>query len=84
MSSHSADHGTQDATLKRCFGIDKKIIDCDWDFLSQQQTLKEPHAPMPRLIDLLEYLASPGLENVWLLLDIKVFQFKKSPAIRTS
>ena len=27
---------------------------------------------MPRLKDLLEFLASPGLENVWLLLDIKV------------
>lgn len=63
---------TQDATLKRCFGTEKKIIECDWDFLSQQQTLKEPHASMPRLTDLLEYLAHPGLENVWLLLDIKV------------
>lgn len=28
---------------------------------------------MPRLTDLLEYLAHPGLENLWLLLDIKVF-----------
>lgn len=64
---------TQDATLKRCFGTEKKIIECDWDFLSQQQTLKEPHASMPRLTDLLEYLAHPGLEHVWLLLDIKVF-----------
>jgi hypothetical protein len=28
---------------------------------------------MPRLADLLEYLASPGLqEDIWLLLDIKV------------
>lgn len=63
----------QDATLKRCFGTEKKIIECDWDFLSQQQTLKEPHASMPKLTDLLEYLATPGLENVWLLLDVKVF-----------
>lgn len=63
---------TQDATLKRCFGTEKKIIDCDWDFLSQQRTLKEPHASMPRLTDLLEYLSTSGLENVWLLLDIKV------------
>lgn len=62
----------QDATLKRCYGKENKIIDCDWDFLSQQRTLKEPHVPMPRLKDLLEYLASPGLENIWLLLDIKV------------
>jgi hypothetical protein len=27
---------------------------------------------MPRLSDLLEYLASPGVEDVWVLLDIKV------------
>ena len=27
---------------------------------------------MPRLMDLLEYMAAPGLEHVWLLLDIKV------------
>jgi hypothetical protein len=27
---------------------------------------------MPRLKDLLEYLAQPGLEDIWLLLDIKV------------
>jgi hypothetical protein len=27
---------------------------------------------MPRLEDLLEYLAMPGLEDIWILLDIKV------------
>lgn len=27
---------------------------------------------MPRLKDLLRYLALPGLENIWVLLDIKV------------
>ena len=27
---------------------------------------------MPRLLDLLEYLATPGLEDIWLMLDIKV------------
>jgi len=27
---------------------------------------------MPRLSDLLEYLAQPGLEDIWVLLDIKV------------
>ena len=62
----------QDATLKRCFGKDEKIIDCSWDYISQQRTLTAPHEPMPRLEDLLEFLASPGLENIWLLLDIKV------------
>lgn len=62
----------QDATLKRCFGKDEKIIDCTWEYISQQRTLATPHEPMPRLKDLLELLASPGLENIWLLLDIKV------------
>ena len=62
----------QDATLKRCFGKDEKIIDCDWSYLKTLRTLKEPHEPMPRLKDLLEYLASPGLEDIWVLLDIKV------------
>jgi hypothetical protein len=27
---------------------------------------------MPRLKDLLEYLATPGLEDIWVLLDIKL------------
>lgn len=27
---------------------------------------------MPRLLDLLEYLTTPGLEDIWILLDIKV------------
>lgn len=27
---------------------------------------------MPRLKDLLEYLATPGLEDIWILIDIKV------------
>ena len=58
--------------MKRCFGREEKIIDCTWDFLSVQRTLKAPHEPMPRLKDLLEYLASPLRDHVWLLLDIKV------------
>ena len=62
----------QDANLKRCFGREEKIIDCDWSFLKTLRTIKEPHEPMPRLKDLLEYLATPGLEDIWLLLDIKV------------
>lgn len=62
----------QDATLTRCFGIDKKLIDCDWKFLSELRTLKAPHEPMPRLEDLIRYLTEPETQNVWLLLDIKV------------
>lgn len=62
----------QDATLKRCFGEDRKIVECDWDYLSTKRTIKTPHESMPRLKDLLEYVASSGLENIWILLDIKV------------
>jgi hypothetical protein len=40
--------------------------------LSKLKTLKEPPQSMPRLIDLLEYLSQPGLEEIWVLLDIKV------------
>ncbi|KAH0541598.1 hypothetical protein FGG08_003946 [Glutinoglossum americanum] len=63
---------SHDATLKRCFGREGKILDFDWSYLSSLRTLQEPHEHMPRLFDLLEYLASPGLENIWLILDIKV------------
>lgn len=63
---------SHDKNLKRCFGREEKIIDCDYEFLSKLRTLKEPHEALPRLIDLLEYLAQPGLEDIWVLLDIKV------------
>lgn len=63
----------QDATLKRCFGIDKRVVECDWQYLSTLRTLKAPYEPMPRLVDLLKYIAAQGRENVWLLLDIKVY-----------
>jgi len=63
---------SHDADLKRCFGLKDKIIDCDWSYLKTLKTLKEPRQSMPRLQDLLEYLAQPGLEDIWLLLDIKL------------
>ncbi len=63
---------SHDADLKRCFGIKKKIIDCDWAELAQLRTLQEPHEPMPRLLDLLEYISQPGIEHIWVLLDIKL------------
>ncbi|KAI1407902.1 PLC-like phosphodiesterase [Hypoxylon sp. FL1857] len=62
---------SHDATLKRCFGRPLKIADCDWNYLSTLRTLREPRQPMPRLVDLLEYLAQPEQAHVWLLLDIK-------------
>lgn len=50
----------------------EKIIDCDWSYLSTLKTLKEPREHLPRFADLLELLAEPGNENIWLILDIKV------------
>ncbi|KAI1332631.1 PLC-like phosphodiesterase [Xylariaceae sp. FL0255] len=60
-----------DASLVRTFGKKAKIRDLDWEELSQLRTVREPHLTMPRLIDLLEYLAEPDLEHIWLMLDIK-------------
>lgn len=57
--------------MKRCFGVDKKINECEWSYVQTLRTLREPHSPMPRLTDLLELLASPGYEHLWILLDIK-------------
>lgn len=61
----------KDASLKRCFGIDKQISDCDWEYLSTLETLSAPKQHMPRLVDLLAYLAQPENEDIWVLLDIK-------------
>ncbi|EPE29484.1 PLC-like phosphodiesterase [Glarea lozoyensis ATCC 20868] len=63
---------SHDPTLKRCFGVDKKICDCDWNYLKTLKTVQEPQETMPRLRDLLKYLAKPGLEHIWVLLDIKL------------
>lgn len=63
---------SHDGDLKRCFGRKEKIIDCNWDFISQLRTIKAPHEPMPRLVELLRYVAQPGLEDIWILLDIKM------------
>lgn len=65
--------------MQRCFGRDEKIIDCDWDYIKTLTTIQEPKQQMPRLEDLLLYLKTPGLEEIWVLLDIKVV-FTKSPA----
>lgn len=63
---------SHDGTLKRCFGEDTKVKDRDWKYLSTLRTVRKPAQPMPRLLDLLEYLNQPGLEHVWVMLDIKV------------
>lgn len=63
---------SHDPDLKRCFGRTERIIECDWSFISQLQTTRAPHQSMPRLRDLLEYIAQPSLQDVWILLDIKL------------
>ncbi|KAL2264785.1 hypothetical protein VTJ83DRAFT_7295 [Remersonia thermophila] len=62
---------SHDATLKRCFGVDKRVADCDWAELQTLQTLRAPHEGMPRLADLLRWLAQPALDHVRVLLDVK-------------
>jgi phosphatidylglycerol phospholipase C len=61
-----------DATLQRCYGNKAKVRDLDWSEIRELRTIREPHEPMPRLVDLLSYLNEPGLESIWLMLDIKV------------
>ena len=63
---------SHDKDLKRCFGQKEILKDCTWDEIKDLRTLAEPHVPMPRLRDLLEYLTQPELEEIWLLLDVKL------------
>lgn len=62
----------QDPDLKRCFGVEKKIIDCEWSYLSTLRTTRTPPEPMPRLAELLEYMSHPDRSHIWILLDIKL------------
>ncbi|EED19764.1 glycerophosphoryl diester phosphodiesterase family protein [Talaromyces stipitatus ATCC 10500] len=62
---------SHDATLNRCFGIDKKINECDWEYLSTLRTIREPREKMLRLSDLLEFISAEGRDHIWVLLDIK-------------
>ena len=39
--------------------------------MSALRTLQPPHEPVPRLADLLNFLASPEARHAWLLLDVK-------------
>ncbi|KAF7556228.1 hypothetical protein G7046_g6373 [Stylonectria norvegica] len=57
---------SHDPSLKRCYGAEKKISECKWDYLSTLKTLRAPHEGLPRLRDLLEYLVEPGLEKTWI------------------
>ncbi|XDG04245.1 hypothetical protein ABKA04_003860 [Annulohypoxylon sp. FPYF3050] len=62
---------SHDAALKRCFGEDSKVRDHTWRYLSTLRTIRKPEQPMPRLVDLLEYMNQPGVEHIWIMLDIK-------------
>ncbi|KAK1569521.1 glycerophosphoryl diester phosphodiesterase [Colletotrichum navitas] len=64
---------SHDGNLKRCFGVDKKINECDWAYLETLRTVMAPGETMPRLEDLLVLLAEKGAgrEGAWVLLDIK-------------
>ncbi|CAJ2502713.1 Uu.00g101070.m01.CDS01 [Anthostomella pinea] len=61
-----------DETLARCYGDEAKVCERDWDYLKTLRTLRRPEQPLPRFSDLLEYLAKPGLEGVWVMLDVKM------------
>ncbi|KAF4946556.1 hypothetical protein FGADI_11091 [Fusarium gaditjirri] len=62
----------QDASLERCFGIDARIGECSWEYLSTVRTVAEPHEPMPRLKDFLQWLVQPEMQDIWVVLDIKL------------
>lgn len=63
---------SHDPNLKRCYGVDQNISSCDYSYIRTLRTIKAPHEHMPTLKELLEYMVQPGLENLWLLLDIKL------------
>jgi len=63
---------SHDANLKRCFGEDVKIANKTWEEIQDLRTIQKPHERMPRLADLLQYLAEEGREHVWVFLDIKL------------
>ncbi|RPA89811.1 PLC-like phosphodiesterase [Choiromyces venosus 120613-1] len=63
---------SHDATLKRCFGAEGKLIDYDYSYLKTLRTLEAPHVPMPTLKEVLEFMCQPAVLDMWLLLDIKI------------
>lgn len=64
---------SHDKDLKRCYGVEGLVKHHDWEFLKGLKTVRTPAQPMPRLSDLLEYLAGDeAAEATWVLLDIKV------------
>ncbi|KAI9714786.1 MAG: hypothetical protein M1820_000075 [Bogoriella megaspora] len=62
---------SHDADLKRCFGVDRKVKDCEWAFLKTLRTTRAPNEPMCCLQDLLKLLQKPKWMSIWMELDIK-------------
>lgn len=52
--------------------MNKKIIDCDYDYIQSLRTLTSPPEKMPTLKELLRFLKEPEATHLWLLLDIKL------------
>ncbi|KAI5310238.1 hypothetical protein KEM55_000144 [Ascosphaera atra] len=50
----------------------KRVADCDWEYLRTLRSLQEPHVGIPTLVDLLEYLALPEREHIWVYVEIKL------------
>ncbi|KAM3555855.1 hypothetical protein MY1884_005377 [Beauveria asiatica] len=64
---------SHDASLKRCFGVAKRIADCDWEYISTLRSVRRPHVGMPRLSDVLRLLAEEeSMQKTWCVLDIKI------------
>ena len=77
---------SHDPSLRRCFGVNKKVEECDWEYLASLRTKPHQHPveKMPRLVDVLDLLDKEGLEHVWGLLDVKVLASKKKTRDRTA
>lgn len=63
---------SHDPTLSLFGYPSKKIADLSWVELQEMRTIAAPHEPMPKLLDVLEFLLKPGLEGIWVLLEVKV------------
>ncbi|RDW83540.1 uncharacterized protein DSM5745_03866 [Aspergillus mulundensis] len=63
---------THDKSLKRCFGVRRKVASLDWIDLQNLRTVGAAQEPMPRLTDLLHFLNQPENRFVWVLLDLKM------------
>lgn len=68
----SAFTSKQLGSLQRFFGLDKRIEDCEWSEIKDLRTTVEPSETIPTFEQVLRFMTEPGVEHVWLMLDIKV------------